>query len=199
FGEIIRIYCGSASNILEQGPHVLDLALKAARASGLPAPEWVLANCCGIERYGKTPVPADTAATIGIGDARIHLNQGPSARRTPKEECFWFHKTVDIQCSRGRIYVTLGKGWAYWLDGKHEAGPTGWGDDNASAQRALYVNLRDAIHAKTWREFPTRIEVAAQVSDVMFACYASALGGGRVKLPAEFPDTLVDKLEGLPK
>jgi len=34
---------------------------------------------------------------------------------------------------------------------------------------------------------------------VIFACYASALGGGRVKLPAQFQDSLVDKLESLPK
>ncbi|MGD0090020.1 MAG: Gfo/Idh/MocA family oxidoreductase [Planctomycetota bacterium] len=199
FGEILRIYCGSASNILEQGPHVLDLALKATRLSGLPDPDWVLANCFGLERYGTTPVPADTSATIGVGDARIHLNQGPSARRTPGEKCFWFHKTVDIQCAKGRIYVTLGQGWTYWLDGKSESGPTSWEKDNPAAQRALYANLRDAIHTGAWNEFPTRIQVAAQVSDVMFACYASACGGGRVKLPTEFPAAVVDRLEMLPK
>jgi len=199
FGDIHRIYCGSAANILEQGPHMLDLALKAAKLSGLPAPEWVLANCCGLQRYGQTPVPEDTAATIGLGGVCIHLNHGPSAPRVPQEECFWFHKTVDILGSKGRFWASLGRGWRLWLDGQVEQGPTGWDVDNAAAQRAMYVDLRNAIHNGTWRDFPTRIEVANQASDLIFACYASALGGGSVKLPAQFQDSLVDKLESLPK
>ena len=46
-------------------------------------------------------------------------------------------------------------------------------------------------------DFPTRIEVAARNSDLMFAAYASALGNGRVPLPAAVDDWVVDQLEVL--
>jgi hypothetical protein len=55
------------------------------------------------------------------------------------------------------------------------------------------------LKAGTWKTFPTRVEVSAQISDVMFACYASALGAGRVKLPTQFEDNLIERIEGLPK
>ena len=199
FGEIERICCGTVTNILEQAPHVLDLALKVCRVSGLPDPEWVLAACTGVERFGKTPVPADTAATIGLGSARIHLNQGFSAHPVPDETCFWYHNTLDILGTKGRLLVTLNQGWKYWLANKFEQGETGWPKNDSEAQQAVFVQLRDTLHGGDWREFPTRVQIAAQIGDVMFACYASALGGGRVTLPAEFPDSIVERLEYLPK
>ena len=198
-GEIHRICAGTLCNILEQGPHVLDLALKAARLSGLPEPEWVLAACTGIERFGNIPVPADTSATIGMGAARLHFNQGPSAHPVPNETVIWFHNIVDIIGSRGRLCVTLNQGWTLCVDGKVETGPTGWPKNDGEAQNALFVHLRDSLFGGNWKEFPTRVENAAKISDVMFACYASALGGGRVKIPTEFPDSIVANLENLPQ
>ena len=198
-GDIQRICCGTMTNILEQGPHVLDLALKAARLSGLPDPEWVLASCSGIERFGSIPVPADTSATIGLGDARMHFNQGPSAHPVPGEKVYWLHNIVDITGTKGRLCVTLNQGWKLWLEGKFESGHTGWPKNDIEAQSAMFVQLRDTLHGGNWREFPTRVQISAQISDVMFGCYASALGGGRIKLPAEFSDSIIDRLETLPK
>ncbi len=65
-GEIRSVRCGTTTNILEQGPHVFDLVTKATSLSGLPAPQWVLAACTGLEWFGDVPVPADTAATVGV-------------------------------------------------------------------------------------------------------------------------------------
>ena len=48
----------------------------------------------------------------------------------------------------------------------------------------------------SWRDFPTRIEVAARNADLLFGCYASALRGGRVALGEPWPDTIVTELEG---
>ena len=198
-GDVRLLRASTGCNILEQGPHDLDLALKAARLSGLPNPEWVLASCCGIERYGQFPIPADTSATVGMGEARLHFNAGPSAPPVPGEKVIYLHQQVEVIGNKGRLWVSLNQGWTLWLDGKFESGRTNWPDDDKSSQPALYVNLRDSLHAGTWRDFPTRVETAGQISDVMFACYASALGGGRVKLPAEFPDSLIERVETLAK
>jgi UDP-N-acetyl-2-amino-2-deoxyglucuronate dehydrogenase len=198
-GEIRTIRCSTRTNVLEQGPHVIDLALRAAAAGGLPGPQWVLAAAAGVERFGDTPVPADLAATIGLGPARLLWNQGPSAPEVPGEKSFWYHIQVEITGSRGRLWVSLNQGWELWLEGRPvERGDTAWPRDDAAAQAAMYVQLRDAIRADSLRtaaaDFPTRIEVAARNSDVIFACYASALGNGRVLLPATVDDWVVDQL-----
>lgn len=197
-GEIRAIRASTACNILEQGPHILDLALTAAAASGLPGPQWALAACAGRDYLGDTPVPADTSATIGLGAARLHLNAGPSAPLVPGETVIWYQQQVEVTGSRGRIWVSLNQGWQLWLDGAFEAGATGWPRNDGEAQRALFTELRDTLHgpAEAWRSFPTRMEVAARNADVMFACYASAIAGARVELGQPWPDAIIEGRPG---
>jgi predicted dehydrogenase len=196
-GRVHTIRCGTRTNILEQGPHVLDLALRAAELGGLPRPEWVLAATAGVERFGPVPVPADTAATLGLGEARLYWNQGPSAPEVPNETSFWYHIQVEIVGTAGRIWVSLNKGWELWLNGRFERGDTAWPRDDKLAQAAMFVELRDRIREGSVEEFPTRLEVAARHSDLMFACYASALNNRRLPLPAVVDDWVVDQLEVL--
>ena len=56
-GPLRTLRVGTRANLLEQGVHVVDLALRAAALGGLPEPEWVLAACDGTEYFGATPVP----------------------------------------------------------------------------------------------------------------------------------------------
>jgi predicted dehydrogenase len=198
-GEVHTLRCSTRTNILEQGPHVLDLSLRAAALAGLPEPQWVLAGASGVERYGATPVPADVTATIGLGPARLYWNQGPSAPDVPGETVFWYHIQLEIIGSRGRLWVSLNKGWELWLEDHSggaavERGDTAWPRDDGLAQEAMYVELRDCIRAGTTGDFPTRVEVAARNSELMFACYASALGNGRVPLPARVDDWVIDQV-----
>ena len=196
-GEVRTIRCGTRTNVLEQGPHVLDLALRAASLAGLPEPEWVLAATTGVERFGAVPVPADLSATIGLGPARLFWNQGPSAPEVPGERVFWYHIQLEIIGSRGRLWVSLNQGWELWLNGAFDSGETRWPRDDGLAQAALFAELRDRISQGTTADFPTRVEVAARHSDLIFACYASALGNARVPLPAAVDDWVVDQLEVL--
>ena len=194
-GELRTIRCSTRTNILEQGPHVIDLALRAAQAGGLPEPQWLLAGASGAERFGNTPVPADVAATIELGPARLFWNQGPSAPEVPGETVYWYHIQVEVTGSRGRLWVSLNQGWELWLEGQEiERGDTAWPRDDGLAQAALFTELRDRITDGSTRQFPTRVEVAARISDVMFACYASALGNGRIPLPARVDDWVVDQV-----
>jgi predicted dehydrogenase len=196
-GEIRLLRASSRCNILEQGPHILDLALQAARLSGLPDPEWVLAAASGLERFGPIPVPADLSATIGLGAARLHLNAGPSAPEVPGETVIWFQQQIEIIGDEGRLWVSLNQGWKLWRAGLFESGPTGWPADDETAQAAMFRQLHQAIRRGEQARFPTRVEVAARCADLMFGCYASALGRRVVTLPAEWPDSLVDELEQL--
>lgn len=194
-GDVHAIRASTRVNILEQGPHILDLALNAADCSGWPAPEWVQATCGGTEYFGSTPVPADTSAIIGMGDGRIWLNAGSSAPEVPHETGLYYQQQVDIVGSAGRIWVSLNQGWCLWdAQGMHP-GQTGWPHDDGLAQTALFRHLQQVlVGGGDWRTFPTRIAVAARNQDVMFGCYAAASAGTRVALPQAWDDAIVTQL-----
>jgi hypothetical protein len=109
----------------------------------------------------------------------------------------WYQQQVEVIGERGRLWVSLNQGWSLWHDGGFEAGETGWPRDDGAAQAALFVNLRDTLHERgaDWREFPTRIDVAARNSGILFGCYVSAASGCRVALGTEWPDTIVKAIE----
>jgi predicted dehydrogenase len=198
-GEIRTLHVSTRANIFEQGPHLIELALKIADLSQLPRPQWILAAGHGLERYGPNPVPADLCATVSLGpEARMYLNHGPSAPPSPGETVFWYHMILEATGTRGRLWVSLNRGWQLWREGGFESGTTGWPHDDHAAQRAMFAALRDAIVAGTTGRFPTRIELSKLTSDLIFASLASAGGAGRLPLPAELDDSVVGRLESLP-
>ncbi len=214
-GSIETIRVSTLANILEQGPHVLDLALNAARISGLPWPETVLAAASGLERFGKDPVPADVTAIAKLGDARLIFTHGESSVLVPNEKTYWYHIQVDIIGDRGRLWVSLNQGWKLWIcssetkegvprrseakAGKFQSGPTGWPKNDSEAQTAMMECLRDTIRKGKEAEFPTRVEIANKISDLFFACYESALTNKTIPLPAQIDDGVVERLERLGK
>lgn len=176
-GQVRLLRASTRTNILDQGPHILDLSLKAARLSGLPAPEWVLAACAGRNDFYPVPVPADTSATVGLGEARLHLNAGPSAPAVPGEDVIWYQQQIEVIGDKGRLWVSLNQGWKLWRDGRFETGETGWPKNDGEAQAALFQDLHAILRGDgpDWREFPTRVEIASSNADLMFGCYISSL------------------------
>jgi predicted dehydrogenase len=196
-GEIHTIRASTRANILEQGPHILALALEAARLAGLPKPEWVLAAGSGLEFFGDTPVPADTTAIIGLAQARLHLDCGLSAPFVPGEDTFYLSIQVEVVGSRGRFQASLTKGWRLETESGVESGETGWPAGDEAAQPALFEELRVRLLDGSWHEFPTRVEVANEQTQLLFGCYASMIERRKVTLDREFGDEVVEGLRVL--
>jgi len=196
-GEVRSIRASTRENILEQGPHVLDLALEIARRSGWGAPKTVLSACAGLARFGKVPVPRHTSAGIGFErpSAILHFDAGTHAPSTG-DPVNGLNIQLEITGSSGRFRATLTRGWELQLNGETSRGETRWPQDDEYAQPALFASLRDAVRGD-WRAFPTSIEHAARVSDLMFACYASALDRRVVNADETADDSLVARLETL--
>jgi predicted dehydrogenase len=147
-GAVRTLRASTRCNLLEQGPHILDLALNAAALSGLPDPEWVLAACDGLERFGPTPVPADTSATIGLGEARLYFNAGPSAPEVPGETVIWYQQQVEIIGERGRLWVSLNQGWSLWQeDGSRPARPAGRETTGKPRRRCSSISVTCCMRA----------------------------------------------------
>jgi predicted dehydrogenase len=196
-GQVRFLRASTRTHLLEQGPHILDLALKATSVSGLGEPEWVLAACTGHQRYGSIIVPADTSATIGLGEARLHLNAGPSAPAVAGEKVFWYQQQIEIIGDAGRLWVSLNQGWKLWREDRFETGETAWPTNDGEAQQALFRELRNTLHsgADRWKLFPTRVEVAGRNSEAMFGCFASALERERFIFEQGWSEDLIAKIE----
>jgi predicted dehydrogenase len=169
-GEVRIIRASTRCHVLEQGPHILDLALKAASSSHLPEPELLLAATHGAENYCGITVPADLSATISLGEARLFLNAGPSAPAVPGETVIWYQQQVDVIGDAGRLWVSLNQGWQLWTKDGLEAGATVWEHNDGEAQRALFLELRDVLKTGTWQTFPTRLEAAMPGVKLAFEC-----------------------------
>jgi len=197
FGEVRSIRASTRENVLEQGPHVLDLALEIARRSGWGAPTTVLSACAGLARFGKVPVPLHTSASIGFErpDSILHFDAGTHAPSTG-DEMNGFNIQLEVTGSSGRFRATLTRGWELQMNGETLRGETRWPQDDEYAQPALFASLQGAVRGD-WRAFPTSIQNAARVSNLMFACYASALDRRVVNADEMADDSLVARLETL--
>lgn len=195
-GQVRLLRASTRTNILEQGPHILDLVLKAARVSKLPDPEWVLAACSGKDHFGTIAVPADTAATVGLGEARLHLNAGPSAPAVPGEDIIWYQQQIEVIGDKGRLWVSLNRGWKLWREGRFESGPTSWPQNDEEALVTLFLELHETLQGgKSWKGFPTRVEIAARNAELMFGCYASSLRHDKFVLGKSWSNEDIELLE----
>lgn len=182
-GDITSIHASTAVDLLEQGAHLMSLSLSAARAAGLPSPTWVLAASAGEVSYGGAVGPADISALMDLGDARLHLQAGPSAPRVPGEPVVFFHPQVDIIGTRGRIWVSLTRGWQLWVKDHFSSGTTEWPRDDYQSQADLFSDLADAVRSPSLREsFPTSMARAAEESALLFACIEAGQSSNRLEL-----------------
>lgn len=196
-GQVRSIRASTRENILEQGPHVLDLALEIARRSGWGEPRSVLASAAGLARFGSTPVPAQTSASLFFEhpEAVLHFDAGRHAPSTGDPEN-GYNIQVEVCGSRGRFLATLTRGWELQTEAGISCGETSWPGDDLDAQAALFNSLREAVRGD-WRAFPASVQNAARVANVMFACYASALERRVVDATEPLDDSVVSRLEEL--
>jgi predicted dehydrogenase len=183
-GDIRSIRVSARADVLEQGPHLMSLALGAARAAGLALPSWVLAASAGESSHGDVVVPADVAAVMDLGEARLQLLAGPSAPWLPDEDNLYYQQQVEITGTKGRIWSSLTQGWNLWTEHGWSSGTTGWPRDDHQSQSALFAELARAVRDPSRRDgFPTSVHRAAEEAEILFAAIESARGAGRVELP----------------
>ncbi|MFI6394282.1 Gfo/Idh/MocA family protein [Nonomuraea sp. NPDC050540] len=182
-GELAEVRLSTRFAPFEQGEHVISLGLEIASLAGVPAPRWVLAAACGIERHGPRETPAELIAVAGLGAARMHLVHGAVAPLVRgDEDAPWNALVVHARGTEGWLDVTVNKGYTLVSGVRRLEGATEWYRDDESAQRSLYIDLAGWLRGPRTESFPTAVESASAASGFLFAAERSARTRQRVSL-----------------
>jgi predicted dehydrogenase len=168
-GEIKLIACTTREDVMDQGTHVLDLAVLAMNLTGLRSPKLLSVSNKAFLDYGPSRVPADLAAVFRCEGAYLVCEHGPSAPSVPGEDLArsWAHIQMQIVGTKGTIWVSLDQGWELKTDTTHETGQTVFRRDDILAQAAMLTELDAAIASQRAHAFPTSIEKAADSMDMI--------------------------------
>lgn len=177
-GTLEEIVASTRFGPLQQGEHVLQLALETAAAAAAKPAGWVLAAGAGHELYGDRDSPASLVGIAGLGEARLSFVHGPAAPLVPADEQRpWNALRVRATGSDGHLDVTVNRGWELRTRAGTQRGETEWYRDDLAAQTALYADLALGQRGAARQEFPTAVAAVAAATSLLFAAIASATHG----------------------
>ena len=195
-GEIDFMRATCQGNLLEQGTHLIDMAMFF---NGYCPVEWVMGQVDEMEGFDKQSGAAPDAAVATIvfeNGVRATMAFGSVGHEIPGETGMkWYKFAVDVYGSQGHVKVNLSKTLEVttYSDGKTLTEESSW---DKHYIEALTAHLDAAARY-------ARDPVEGHISDlaksmasfqVTMAIYASASGDGRIALPQRFDDGLISRL-----
>lgn len=196
-GEIEWMRGSCQGNVLEQGTHVVDMALFF---NGYAPPRWVVGQIGGLEGLDKPGASAPDMALAEIGfdhGARCLIDFGTLGRDFPGEPCKWYRFGVDVQAERGLARATLNSGCSVrYFDGRPAQNfDSRWERDYTEG---LVLHLASLVRYAQGLEPPIgRLENAMLSFKVIMGLYQSALSRSAVDLSAPLWPDVVERLEAL--
>ena len=184
----------SFGQLMEQGPHMVDMVLWLA---GNPEVEWVMGQIADVETGRSTvhPAPAFVLGYVTFaGGSRAILECGRSFQRAvelPDET--WLQKRVQVLGTDGVIdsivahhCKIMSPSQADWK--KLAQGDVSWN----RATAAFYEELRDVINNGGVH----RNNAAASLRgfEIIHAIYAAALARDRIKISPDFKTTALEEI-----
>jgi predicted dehydrogenase len=192
-GEIHTIRCSTQVDIIEQGPHTIDLAMTIARHAGLPPASTVRARAFDVNRYPRGErVPANLEATFALGDARLTCLHGDLGLTVGAETQDFFSILVEAIGTKGRLWVSLTQGWRLMTANGFESGPTDWEPNDHSAQTAVFEDVREHLRSGADpASFPTHVARSTAYQDMLFGAIAASLTGEEIDLSQPVDETVL--------
>ena len=197
-GETGFIRASCQGNLLEQGTHLVDMALFFNDYNPV---SWVMGQIDELEGLDKPAASApDSAMAIVCAEngVRSVLTFGSIGHEVPGSGPKWYHFTLEAYGSEGHVKVGLNTKveMISYRDGKTVAEESSWTKDfllgltrhlDAVAQYA-----KDPAQGH-W----SNLDNSMQSFQVIMGIYASGCGDGRVEFPRRFDNQLMDRLEQL--
>jgi predicted dehydrogenase len=194
-GEIRLIRATCKGNILEQGTHLLDVALFLNDYS---RPSWIMGQVADFEGFDK---PASSAPDSAIAEVafengvRASFTFGNAGHEVPGETFKWHHFACEIYGTKGHIQISLNKTLKLIQYDRLEVH-----EEESNSKRDHTAALADHLDAGAcYAVEPSKghisdLEHSLISFDLVMAIYESAYSNQKVSFPFRAQDDLIQKL-----
>jgi predicted dehydrogenase len=196
--EFMRATC--LGNLLEQGTHLVDMALYYNSYCPL---RWAMGQVDELEGLDKPGAGAPDAAVATLcfdDEVRAYMEFGSVGHPVPGAQNKWMHFAVEVYGAKGHAKVALNTSWEVttYADGRTVGGETSWDRDFVQAL-ADHLDAAARYAQNPGMGHLSELGRSMMSFEAVMGIYASACGGGRVTLPQRFPDDLCDRLAAMRK
>lgn len=194
--EFIRATC--QGNLLEQGTHLVDMALFFNDYSPV---SWVMGQIDELEGLDKEAASAPDAAMAMVcaeNGVRATMTFGSVGHEVPGSGSKWMHFSIEAHGSEGHVKVGLNTNveMTSYRNGKTVAEEASW------TKNFLLGLTRHLDAVARYAKDPAQghwssLDKSMESFQVIMGIYASGCGDGRVEFPRRFDNQLMDRLHRL--
>lgn len=187
-------------NMLEQGTHIVDMLLHFA---GYEPIDWIMGQVADLEGLDKpkTPAPDSASALLRFKNGILaHLCLGNIGWEIPGETGKWFQFAIEAYGAKGHLTISLNQTMELvrYGSGSRTVTPSLW-EPTCLQGLADHLDAAAAYARNPRLNHISNLDHSMMSFQAVMAIYQSACGGGRVTLPAGFPDSLLAELRALRK
>lgn len=192
-GEVDLIWASCQGNLLEQGTHLVDMALYFNQYR---APRWVVGQVGdleGLRKKGAAAPDMGLAEVAMVNGARCVFEFGTIGRAVAETGGKWAQVGVRVLAKKGTASATLSAGCEInFFDGKKMAIETSWLNDYPDG---LDRHFKAAVaSARDEAEHPSDLDHSVLSMEIVMGIYQSALSHAKIDLPTGLWDRDVVEL-----
>ena len=197
-GEIRSMRATCQGNLLEQGTHLVDMALFYREYGPI---SWVMAQIGELEGLDKpgASAPDSAMALVCFGDGvRLAMTLGSIGHTIPGESNKWHQYAIEVYGSEGHLVVTLNRTLeiATYSTGDRRVEESSWSKHFVEAETA-HLDAAALYAQDPARGHVSSLDNSMASFDTIMAMYASGCGHERVFLPRDFDDSILERLAEL--
>lgn len=193
-GEIELIRATTKVNIMEQGSHLIDMAMFFNDYHPI---RWVMGQTGPYEGKDSSPIVAPDEALGSIlfaNGVRAVVECGAFARSLKGETNPFYHIGIDVYGSEGHLKIALNQTLELrnYASGLHTIEKSSW-DEHHSQALIDYMNSIPEYVANPQAGHFCDLAHAMLSFQAMMAIYHTSKYGGRIELPHRFEDDIVEQ------
>ena len=197
-GEILSMRATCQGNLLEQGTHLVDMALFYREYRPV---SWVMGQIGELEGLDKPGASAPDSAMALIcfdDDVRLTMTLGSIGHTIPGENNKWHQFAIEVYGSEGHLIVTLNRTLEIvnYRTGERRVEESSWSKHYVEAETA-HLDAAALYAQDPAQGHVSCLENSMASFDIIMAMYASGCDHRRVHLPSAFGDSLFDRMAEL--
>ena len=194
-GELRHIRATCRGNVLEQGTHLLDMALHFNQYEPI---EWVMGQIGALDGLDKegASAPDEAAAVLHARNGvRIYMECGAVGRTISAKDNKWLQFSLEAYGTEGHLNIGLNQTLAFtrYADGSTHVEESSWDLHYRDAQARHLRSLADYIQNPAAGHI-SDLERSLSSFEIVMAIYASGVQSGRIALPRKFSNQLMEEM-----